>query len=128
MKYRFWIALILIVLFSVTMNQFFFDTMKYLSEDKYFRNYLELLSVAITGLLGLIYFSKEAKNNIGSFWKLIYIIGGSFLLVTTLIDNYLFQFSKGGQYRFYAMKSILIGPIFFLILTLLEKLNLNKRK
>ena len=95
MKYRFWIALILIVLFSVTMNQFFFDTKKYLSEDKYFRNYLELLSVAITGLLGLIYFSKEAKNNIGSLWKLIYIIGGSFLLVTTLIDNYLFQFSKG---------------------------------
>jgi hypothetical protein len=105
------------------MNQYFFDTKKYLLEDKYFRNYIELLSVIITGFIGSIYFSKESKKDIGFLWKLIYITGGIFLLITTLIDNYIFQISKDGQYRFYAMKSIMTGPIIFLVLTIIKRVK-----
>jgi hypothetical protein len=123
MKFRFWIALILIILFSVSMNQLFFDTKKYLLEDKYFRNYLELFAVVITGFIGLIYFSEEANNDVGFLWKLIYIIGAFFLLIIALIDNYLIQISKDGQYRFYAMKSIMTGPIVFLILTIIKRIK-----
>lgn len=123
MKFRFWIALTLIIIFSVTMNQFFFDTKNYLLEDKYFRNYLELMSIFITGLLGLIYFSTETKRGIGFVWKLIYLTGGAFLLIITLIDNYWFQISKDGQYRFYSMKSVMTGPIIFLVLTIIKRVK-----
>lgn len=123
MQYRFWIAIISIILFSVSMNQFFFDTTTYLFESKYFRNYIELFAVIITGLLGLIYFHKSTNTEIDFLWKLIYVIGALFLLIITLIDNYVFQISKLGQYRFYAFKSIMTGPIIFLILSILNKIK-----
>lgn len=121
MRLRFWLALVLIILFAVTMNQLFFDSPSYLKKSKYFRNYLELVTVCITGLLGLIYFIKAGNSHLLFLWKFTYGLGILFLFVYTLIDNYIFSISKEGQYRFYTIKTVLTGPIVFFILFLLQR-------
>ncbi|MCU0321691.1 MAG: hypothetical protein MUE72_04700 [Chitinophagaceae bacterium] len=127
MKFKFWIAFIAIILFSVTFNQVLFDTKKYLTLSKELRNFAELFAVFFTGCIGLIYFAKSPYKELNFLWKLAYALSTIFLLIITITDNYLYSISKDGQYGFYAMKRALTSPIIFLIFFLMQRfVNVDK--
>ena len=121
-KTRFWLAFILILTLSVLANQFFFDTREYVHLNKNTRNLLELSSILLTGIIGLIYFSQSNLVKLRWVWIILHIGALLFLLAMIFIDYFVFALEKNGQYRFASLKSMMTSPIVFLILVLINKL------
>jgi hypothetical protein len=121
-KLRFWLTFVLILSLSVVVNQFFFDTRGYVHLNKNTRNILELSTIFLTGLTGLIYFSQPSLAKLRLIWLVLYIGSLLFLLATILIDYFVFTLEKNGQYRFVTLKSMMTSPIVFLVLVLINKL------
>lgn len=113
-KIRFWISFLLILIFSATIYQLAFENIIYLSVGKIKKNYIELASVVITGLLGFIYFYKPKFNFLKIFWIFTYVICTFFLLVIVIIDNYIYSSSTIQHYRLGALKGVLISPFIFI--------------
>jgi hypothetical protein len=120
-KLRFWGSFLLILIFSVLINQFVLDNKVYMSLGKIKRNYIELASVIITGLCGFIYFYRPKFNFLKKMWIFIYAVSAFFLLVIALIDNYVWAISTtDGLHRFGTLKEFLISPLLFIIFCVFE--------
>lgn len=121
-KLRFIIIFFLISIFSILMNQFFFDRRNYLLIPMIIRDLLEISAVLGTAVLGYFHFAKLKIKPLKSLWLLIYGLSFIVLIILALIDNFIFPFSIGGQYRLVTFKSILTGPIIFLVIEASPKL------
>jgi hypothetical protein len=128
-KLRFWVSFLLILIFSALINQFVLDNKVYLSLGKIKRNYIELASVIITGLLGFIYFYRPKFTFLKIFWMFIYAASAFFLLVMSVIDNYIWSISTiDGQHRFGTLKEFLISPLLFIIFYVFEIISGKNKK
>jgi len=121
-KWAFWITFILILIFSVWMNDAFLDSRHYLQKKQTTRDIIEISGVIITGLLGLIYFnSRNIAKQFVFIWKVIYIAGIVFFIAISLIDNFVYAISYRGQFRFGTLKAAMTSPLIFIILSCLNR-------
>jgi hypothetical protein len=128
-KLRFWTSFLLILIFSALINQFVLDNQVFTSLGKIKRNYIELASVIITGLLGFIYFYKPKFYFFKNLWLFIYVASVLFLLVIAIVDNYIYSISKTNrQYTFVTLKEFLISPLLFIIFCVLEIVSGKSKK
>jgi len=121
-KWIFWLTFILILVFSVWMNERFLDTRHYLEKKQTTRDIIEISSVVITGLLGSIYFNtKNISKQLVLVWRVVYIVGVIFFILISLIDNYVYAISYKGQFRFGTVKAAMSSPLIFIILACLHR-------
>lgn len=121
-KFRFWLTFLLILTFSALANQFFFDTKGYLHYTINTRNLLELSSILLIGITGLIYLAQPNLAKLKWLWLILYVGSLIFLLIMIFVDYFILPLEKNGQYRFGSLKSMMTSPIIFLVLALLNKL------
>jgi hypothetical protein len=121
-KVWFWATLVSVIVFSIIVNQFFFDTKGYQFEKILKRDILEISSIFAVLLLEWYFVNKYLGRTLYEVWLLFY--GGSFvfLIVAALIDHNIFTISRGVQYRFFTLKSLLVSPIPLLAIVLFERI------
>ena len=128
-KLRFYASLILILIFSIVLNQLVLDTKFYLALGKVKRNYIELVASLITGLLGFIYFYAPKFIIFKRLWIFVYLASAFFLLVVTIVDNYIYSISTAtGEYRFATLKEYLISPLLFIVFCVFEIISTKSQK
>ena len=120
LKKRKWVALVLIILISLLINQCLIDKNFFHYLNLYVKDLSEIILiifVMVIGIWGLKTLSAKWPNTI---WKTIYYTSIIFFIVMSLVDNLIFNYSTRGQFRFFAIKQILWSPLVYLTIILIS--------
>lgn len=117
---RKWVALILIVIFSVIINQCLIDKKFFFYLNIYIKDIVEITLLLFIMILGNWGLNNSSARWVNSIWKITYLSSIAFFITMSLVDNLVFNYSTTRQFRFFGVKQILWNPLVYLMLVLLS--------